>query len=54
MPSREQESNVKCRFCGSDSVRPSRFRRFDWLLRLLLLQPVRCRDCYRRYYRISL
>jgi len=33
-------------------VYKSRFSHLEYLLLLLLLRPVRCRDCDRRYYRL--
>jgi hypothetical protein len=42
-----------CQHCGSDEAHPSRSRTFveKRLLPLLLLRPVRCEHCDRRYYR---
>lgn len=43
-----------CRDCGSDVGFRSRRRSFleRYILPLLLLQPVRCGDCFRRDYRL--
>jgi len=43
-----------CRDCGSETGFRSRRRTFTerFLLPLLLLQPVRCGECYRRDYRL--
>lgn len=43
-----------CRDCGSDVGFRSRRRTFmeRYVLPLLLLQPVRCGDCFRRDYRL--
>ena len=41
-----------CPHCGaSRSGRRSRLRWFDLPLLLLFVRPVRCVDCYERYYR---
>lgn len=40
-----------CPTCLSWYVYKSRFWYLEYLLLLLLLRPVRCRDCERRYYR---
>jgi hypothetical protein len=44
-----------CDDCGSDNGFRSRSRTFfeRWLLPILLLQPVRCAECFRRDYRLS-
>lgn len=44
----------KCRDCGSDIGFRSRRRTFTerFLLPLMLLQPVRCGECFRRDYRL--
>jgi hypothetical protein len=46
----------KCRDCGSEVGFRSRRRTFieRYLLPLLLLQPVRCGECFRRDYRLIL
>ena len=41
-----------CPRCLSWYIYKSRFCRLEYLLPLLLLRPVRCRDCDRRYYRL--
>lgn len=43
-----------CRDCGSDMGFRSRRRNFAerYLLPILLLQPVRCGECFRRDYRL--
>ena len=41
-----------CPRCLSWYVYKSRFVHLEYLLLLLLLRPVRCRDCARRYYRL--
>jgi hypothetical protein len=43
-----------CRDCGSDVGFRSRRRNFGerYLLPILLLQPVRCGECFRRDYRL--
>jgi hypothetical protein len=43
----------QCRDCGSFDGYRSRPRSFSekYLLPLLFLRPVRCADCFRRYYR---
>ena len=43
-----------CPDCGSDVGFRSRSRTFSecYLLPLFLLQPVRCKDCFRRDYRL--
>lgn len=40
-----------CPTCSSWDIFKSRFRTLDFILSLLLLRPVRCGDCYQRYYR---
>ena len=42
-----------CRDCGGSFAFRSRSRSFfeRYLLPLFLLRPVRCGDCFRRYYR---
>jgi hypothetical protein len=44
----------RCRDCGSDVGFRSRRRTFfeRYLLPLVLLQPVRCGECFRRDYRL--
>lgn len=44
----------RCRDCGSETGFRSRRRTFTerFILPLLLLQPVRCGECFRRDYRI--
>jgi hypothetical protein len=44
----------QCRDCGSDVGFRSRRRTFTerFLLPMLLLQPVRCGECFRRDYRL--
>jgi hypothetical protein len=41
---------MKCLFCLAHSLRPSRFRWFDWPLLALLLRPYRCLCCCHRSY----
>jgi hypothetical protein len=41
-----------CPRCFSWYIYKSRFWYVEYLLLLLLLRPVRCRDCERRYYRL--
>jgi hypothetical protein len=41
-----------CPRCLSWYVYKSRFSHLEYLLLLLMLRPVRCRDCDRRYYRL--
>jgi len=41
-----------CPRCLSWYVYKSRFFHLEYLLLLLMLRPVRCRDCERRYYRL--
>jgi predicted Zn-ribbon and HTH transcriptional regulator len=41
-----------CPRCLSWYIYKSRFWHLEYLLLLLLLRPVRCRDCERRYYRL--
>ena len=41
-----------CPRCFSSYIYKSRFWLVEYLLPLLLLRPVRCRDCGRRYYRL--
>jgi hypothetical protein len=41
-----------CRRCGSPDIRTSRFRAIDYVRVLLLLRPVRCRECGRRSVRL--
>jgi hypothetical protein len=50
----EQFDNFRCRDCGSNEGFRSRRRSFAerYLLPLLLLQPVRCGECFRRDYRL--
>jgi hypothetical protein len=42
-----------CPRCGSSEVFYSRRRNFTekWILRLALLRPFRCAECFERYYR---
>ena len=41
---------MRCRFCGSEKLRTSRFRGTD-LFRILLFEyPIRCRECNMRGY----
>lgn len=41
---------MRCRFCGSEKLRTSRFRGTD-LFRILLFEyPIRCRECDMRGY----
>jgi hypothetical protein len=44
----------RCRDCGSESGFRSRRRTFTerFLLPLVLMQPVRCGECFRRDYRL--
>ena len=41
-----------CPRCFSWYIYKSRFWLLEYLLPLLLLRPVRCRDCEKRYYRL--
>jgi hypothetical protein len=43
-----------CNDCGSETAFRSRPRTFGerYLLRMFLLQPVRCSECFRREYRL--
>ena len=41
-----------CPRCFSWYIYKSRFWLVEYLLPLLLLRPVRCRDCEHRYYRL--
>ncbi|HEY6766133.1 MAG TPA: hypothetical protein VI386_15355 [Candidatus Sulfotelmatobacter sp.] len=49
-----QRFEFQCRDCGSEVGFRSRRRTFSerYLLPLVLLQPVRCSDCFRRDYRL--
>ena len=40
---------LSCPKCHSENIRRSYFRYHDWLL-LLLLIPIRCRNCHARFY----
>ena len=41
-----------CPRCLSWYIYESRFCHLEYLLLLVALRPVRCRDCERRYYRL--
>jgi hypothetical protein len=43
--------NRRCPRCLSWEIYKSRSRRLDFFLQFVLLRPVRCGDCNRRYYR---
>ena len=47
---------LSCRRCKSTEIERSRSRnRFEhYFLRMLLLRPYRCRDCYNRFYSLIL
>jgi hypothetical protein len=53
-PDRPSASLYRCRDCGSESGFRSRRRTLTerLILPLLLLQPVRCGECFRRDYRL--
>jgi hypothetical protein len=40
----------ECPVCTSHEFKPAEVRPFDWMLGLLLMRPVRCAFCWRRYY----
>ena len=53
-PDRPLTSSYRCRDCGSESGFRSRRRSLTerLILPLLLMQPVRCGECFRRDYRL--
>ena len=53
-PDRPLIPPYRCQDCGSETGFRSRRRTFTerYLLPLLLLQPVRCGECFRRDYRL--
>jgi hypothetical protein len=53
-PDRPLIPSYRCQDCGSETGFRSRRRTFTerYLLPLLLLQPVRCGECFRRDYRL--
>jgi len=53
-PNRFLDRTYLCRDCGSEVAFRSRRRTFTerFVLPLLLLQPVRCGECFRRDYRL--
>ena len=53
-PDRPLFSSYRCRDCGSESGFRSRRRTLTerLILPLLLMQPVRCGECFRRDYRL--
>lgn len=53
-PDRSLIPPYRCHDCGSETGFRSRRRTFTerYLLPLLLLQPVRCGECFRRDYRL--
>jgi hypothetical protein len=55
-PDRPFFATYRCRDCGSEEGFRSRRRSFTerFVLPLLLLQPVRCGECFRRDYRLML
>ena len=44
----------ECPRCTSTKFKPAEMRSFDGLLGILLLRPVRCTFCWRRYYWFAL
>jgi hypothetical protein len=45
-------SNKICPKCGLADIRPASYRHFwDYLLRVFLLEPYRCRICLYRFFR---
>ena len=44
----------RCPRCNSVKFKAAELRPFDWLLGMLLLRPVRCMFCWRRYYLLTL
>ena len=55
-PERPMIPSYRCRDCGSEVGFRSRRRTMSerFLLPLLLLQPVRCGECFRRDYRADI
>jgi hypothetical protein len=47
----EDDPLMRCPKCQSDDVTRSRLRPRDWALLPLLLRPLRCLSCHRRFYR---
>ncbi len=43
-----------CPACTGADFNPAELRPYDGLLALFFLRPIRCKSCWRRYYRISL